>query len=65
MDIEIAAQKSAIFSGIIKENLDLYGEYLLSSFNDAIDKYNRQCCLENGNQLLIKENHLVRFCRFI
>ena len=32
------AQESDIPSRIIKENSDIFGEYLLSSFNDAIDK---------------------------
>ena len=33
-----AAQVSDIPSIIIKENSDIFGDYLLSSFNDAIDK---------------------------
>ena len=33
-----AAQESDIPSRIIKENSDIFCEYLLSSFNDEIDK---------------------------
>ena len=38
LDIKKAAQESDIPSRYIKENSDIFGEYLLSSFNDAIDK---------------------------
>ena len=34
-----AAQESDTPSRIIKENSDIFGEYLLFSFNDAIGKY--------------------------
>ena len=37
-EIQRLGQESDIPSRIIKENSDIFGEYLLSSFNDAIDK---------------------------
>ena len=38
LDIKKVTQESDISSRIINENSELFGEYLLSSFNDAIDK---------------------------
>ena len=38
LDIKKATQESDISSRIINENSELFGEYLLFSFNDAIDK---------------------------
>ena len=44
-----AAQESDIPSRIIKENSDIFGDYLLSSFNDAIDKSYFPTALKQSN----------------
>ena len=49
LDIKKAAQESDIPSRIIKENSDIFGEYLLSSFNDAIDKSYFPTALKQAN----------------
>ena len=49
LDIKKAAQESDIPSRIIKENLDILGEYLLSSFNDAIDNSYFLTALKQAN----------------
>ena len=43
------AQESDIPSRIIKEKSDTFGEYLLSSFNDAIDKSYFPAVLKQAN----------------
>ena len=49
LDIKKAAQESDILSRIIKENSDIFGQYLLSSFNDAIDKSYFPTALKQAN----------------
>ena len=49
LDIKKAAQETDIPSRIIKENSDIFGEYVLSSFNDAIDKSYFPTALKQAN----------------
>ena len=42
-------QESDILSRIIKENSDVFGDYLLSNFNDAIDKSYFPIALKQAN----------------
>ena len=49
LGIKKAAQESDIPSRIIKENSDTFGEYLLSSFNDTIDKSYFPTALNQAN----------------
>ena len=49
LDIKKAPQESDIPSRIIKENLDILGGYLLSSFNDAIDNSYFPTALKQAN----------------
>ena len=44
-----ATQESDMPSRIIKENSDMFGEYLLSSFKDAIDKSYFPTALKQAN----------------
>ena len=42
-------QESDILSRIIKENSDVFGDHLLSNFNDAIDKSYFPIALKQAN----------------
>ena len=42
-------QESDILSRIIKENSDVFGDYLLSNFNDAINKSYFPITLKQAN----------------
>ena len=48
-----AAQESDIPLKIIKENSDIFGAYLLSSFNDATDKSYFPTTLKQANITLV------------
>ena len=50
-----ATQASDIPFKIIKENSDIFGDYLLSSFNDAIDKSYFPTALKQANITLVFE----------
>ena len=50
-----AAQESDIPFKIIKENSGIFGDYLLSSFNDAIDKSYFPAALKQANITLVFE----------
>ena len=50
-----AAQESDIPFKIIKENSHIFGDYLLSSFNDAIDKSYFPTALKQANITLVFE----------
>ena len=62
--LEYLAQKSDIPSRIIKENSGVFGDYLLSNLNDAIDKSYFPTALKQANitpvfktEKILKVNH--------
>ena len=50
-----ATQESDIHFKIIKENSGIFGDYLLSSFNDVIDKSYFPTALKQANITLVFE----------